>query len=97
MGEAAKGDQLQIAKDGARKNYKDAQLICKADLGSCNAVRLGLALNLSVFYYEVDNNHREAITVGDEAMSEALKKIDDCDEESFRDAKGIIDMLRENL
>ena len=30
-------------------------------------------------------------------MSEALEKIDDVDEETFRDAKSIIELLKENL
>ena len=30
-------------------------------------------------------------------MSDALEKIDDVDEETFRDAKSIIELLKENL
>ena len=30
-------------------------------------------------------------------MTEALEKIDDVDEETFRDAKSIIELLKENL
>ena len=31
------------------------------------------------------------------ALSNALEKIDDVDEETFRDAKSIIELLKENL
>ena len=31
------------------------------------------------------------------ALSDALEKIDDVDEETFRDAKSIIELLKENL
>jgi molybdopterin synthase catalytic subunit len=31
------------------------------------------------------------------ALSEAMNKIDDVDEETFRDAKSIIELLKENL
>ena len=50
---------------------------------ACNPVRLGLALNFSVFHYEIMNNHLKAIELGETALSEALEKIDDVDEETF--------------
>jgi hypothetical protein len=50
-----------------------------------------------VFHYEVMNNHSEACTLGEKALSDALEKIDDVDEETFRDAKSIIELLKENL
>ena len=39
----------------------------------------------------------KAIECGSNALSEALEKIDDVDEETFRDAKSIIELLKENL
>tara|TARA_B110000285_G_C14980483_1_gene541112 strand:- start:240 stop:461 length:222 start_codon:yes stop_codon:yes gene_type:complete len=66
-------------------------------LNACNPIRLGLALNFSVFYYEVMNKHKEACELGENALAEALEKIDDVDEETFRDAKSIIELLKENL
>jgi len=66
-------------------------------LNACNPIRLGLALNFSVFYYEVMNDHKRACELGESALTEALEKIDDVDEEMFRDAKSIIELLKENL
>ena len=66
-------------------------------MNPCNPIRLGLALNYSVFHYEVMNNHKKACELGEAALSEALEKIDDVDEETFRDAKSIIELLKENL
>ena len=66
-------------------------------LNACNPIRLGLALNFSVFHYEVMNNHKKACELGEAALTEALEKIDDVDEETFRDAKSIIELLKENL
>ena len=42
-------------------------------------------------------NPTEAIRLGENALTEALEKIDDVDEETFRDAKSIIELLKENL
>ena len=43
------------------------------------------------------NNHKQACELGETALSDALEKIDDVDEETFRDAKSIIELLKENL
>jgi hypothetical protein len=83
-------------KNGALENYDAAQITCQS-LNPCNPIRLGLALNFSVFHYEVMNNHKKACELGEAALTEALEKIDDVDEETFRDAKSIIELLKENL
>ena len=54
-------------------------------------------MNFSVFHYEVMNDHKKACELGEAALTEALEKIDDVDEETFRDAKSIIELLKENL
>ena len=43
------------------------------------------------------NDQKKAYELGEVALSEALEKIDDVDEETFRDAKSIIELLKENL
>jgi hypothetical protein len=83
-------------KNGALEGYNKAEKFSKS-LNSCNPIRLGLALNFSVFHYEVMNNHKKACELGEAALTEALEKIDDVDEETFRDAKSIIELLKENL
>ncbi len=97
VAESASGDKLQIVKDGALDFYNQATEVSEKDLGACNPIRLGLALNFSVFHYEVMNDHKKACELGEAALQSALEKIDDCDEETFRDAKSIIELLKENL
>jgi len=43
------------------------------------------------------NDHKRACELGESALQSALDKIDECDEETFRDAKSIIELLKENL
>jgi len=50
-----------------------------------------------VFYYEVLKDPKKACELADESLTKALDKIDELDEESFRDAKSIIELLKENL
>jgi len=96
VAECAVGDQLDTVKNGALENYQLAQTTSES-LNACNPIRLGLALNFSVFHYEVMNQHKQACELGEQALSDALEKIDDVDEETFRDAKSIIELLKENL
>jgi 14-3-3 protein epsilon len=96
VAECANGDQLDTVKNGALDNYQLAQSTSES-LNACNPIRLGLALNFSVFQDEVRNNHTHACELGEHAGSDALEKIDDVDEETFRDAKSIIELLKENL
>ena len=96
MAESAQGDKLTAARDGALSHYKDAETISK-ELPACNPIKLGLALNYSVFYYEVMQDNKKACQLAETALQEAMNKIDDVDEETFRDAKSIIELLKENL
>jgi len=97
VAESATEDKLQQVKDGALEFYNKASEIANKDLEACNPIRLGLALNFSVFHFEVMNDHKKACELGENALQAALDKIDDCCEETFRDAKSIIELLKENL
>jgi len=94
IAETAQADRLENVKKEALKAYQEASGI---QLPPCNPIKLGLALNFSVFHYEVMKDHKQACTLADEALQAALDKIDDLDEENFRDAKSIIELLKENL
>lgn len=97
VAESATADKLSEVKNGALEYYNKATEISNKDLDPCNPIRLGLALNFSVFHFEVMNDHKKACELGEHALQTALEKIDDCDEETFRDAKSIIELLKENL
>ena len=97
IAESAKGDRLEATKKQALESYQEACDIAQKSLNACNSIRLGLALNFSVFFYEVMQDVKKACELGDKALQDALDKLDDCDEETFRDAQSIIELLRENL
>ena len=92
--EVATGERLETAKADAKKFYEEANNI---ELNPCSAVKLGLALNLSVFYYEVMKDRQNACKYADTALNAALSKIDELGENEFRDAKTIIELMKENL
>ena len=95
VAESATGAKLEQAKSAASEGY--ALALADSSLPACNPTKLGLALNYSVFQYEVLQNPKEAIETADQALQAALEKIDELQEEEFRDAKGIIELLKENM
>ena len=97
VAESASPDRLEEVKSGALDYYNQASALANKDLGACNPIRLGLALNFSVFHFEVMSDQKKACELGETALQNALEKIDECDEETFRDAKSIIELLKENL
>lgn len=86
IAESAKAERLQKTKTDALAAYQEACGIAEKSLNPCNSIRLGLALNFSVFHYEVMTDVKKACELGDKALQDALDKLDDCDEETFRDA-----------
>ena len=59
MAESAQGDVLDKARNGALAHYQEAETAGK-DLQACNSIKLGLALNFSVFHYEVMQDSKKA-------------------------------------
>ena len=68
VSESAKDTRLDQCKKDALSAYEEASGIAEKDLGACNSIRLGLALNFSVFHYEVMSNVKKACELGDKAL-----------------------------
>lgn len=68
VAESAQGDKLTQVKNGALDFYNQASDTANKDLEPCNPIRLGLALNFSVFYFEVMNDHKKACELGENAL-----------------------------
>ena len=62
IAENAKGDNLEKVKQAALAAYNEANAIT---LPPCNPIKLGLALNFSVFHYEAMKNHKAACDLAD--------------------------------
>ncbi|KAK2992101.1 hypothetical protein RJ640_023484 [Escallonia rubra] len=91
------GDERKQAAEDTMNSYKDAQDIALADLASTHPIRLGLALNFSVFYYEILNSSEKACSMAKQAFEEAIAELDTLGEESYKDSTLIMQLLRDNL
>ncbi|EER19395.1 14-3-3 protein epsilon, putative [Perkinsus marinus ATCC 50983] len=69
----------QLAED-AHESYRMASDIALNDLPPTNPIRLGLALNFSVFYYEVLNSPERACLLAKAAFDDAIAAMDNLDD-----------------
>ena len=66
-------------------------------LASTNPIRLGLALNFSVFYYEICEEKVEACDLAKNAFDTAIDQLDQLSEEAYKDSTLIMQLLKDNL
>jgi len=97
MAEFTSGDKRQAAVDGAGKAYKAAFDLAVAELDPTNGIRLGLALNYSVFLYEILNSPEEACSMAKKAFDDAIARLDYISEDSYKDATLIMQLIKDNL
>jgi 14-3-3 protein epsilon len=76
---------------------KNATDVAQTELTPTHPIRLGLALNFSVFYYEILNSPDRACHLAKQAFDDAIAELDSLSEESYRDSTLIMQLLRDNL
>jgi 14-3-3 protein epsilon len=87
-------------KEAAEKSliaYKSATDIAATGLPPTHPIRLGLALNFSVFYYEILNSPDRACQLAKQAFDDAIAELDTLSEDSYKDSTLIMQLLRDNL
>merc|ERR1712076_180720 len=77
--------------------YQAASGVAASDLPPTHPIRLGLALNFSVFYYEILNSPDRACHIAKQAFDDAIAELDTLNEESYKDSTLIMQLLRDNL
>merc|ERR1712130_732074 len=97
IAEFSDGDAKTQAANNAKDAYADAQAVAEKDLAVTHPIRLGLALNFSVFQYEVLQNPDEACKMARTAFEDAIAELDNVQEDSYKDSTLIMQLLRDNL
>merc|ERR1712150_429981 len=97
IAEFSEGDAKEKASESARQAYEEAQKVAEKDLAVTHPIRLGLALNYSVFQYEVLGNPDEACKMARTAFEDAIAELDNVAEDSYKDSTLIMQLLRDNL
>jgi len=96
LAEFASGEDRKEKALKAQKKYEEATKQ-GTSLPATNPIRLGLALNYSVFYYEILNQPQEACTLAKAAFDDAISELDRLPEEEYKDATLIMQLIRDNL
>ena len=97
IGEYTKGDKMKEISEKALESYNQATDIATKDLRTTNPIRLGLALNFSVFYYEIMNEPSKACEMAKQAFDDAIANIEDLPEDQYKDSTTIMQLIRDNL
>lgn len=101
-----KGDYHRYGAEFATdKTRSDASLTAYEEalkhaqsLPATQPIRLGLALNFSVFYYEILGQTDKACELAKSAFDEAMEKLDEVkDTDHYKDSTLIMQLLRDNL
>jgi 14-3-3 protein epsilon len=97
LAEFATGNDRKEAAENSLIAYKAASDISTSELVPTHPIRLGLALNFSVFYYEILNSPDRACRLAKAAFDDAIAELDTLNEESYKDSTLIMQLLRDNL
>jgi len=97
LAEFAVGNLRKESAENSLLAYKSALDIATTELPPTHPIRLGLALNFSVFYYEILNSPDRACQLAKTAFDDAIAELDTLSEDSYKDSTLIMQLLRDNL
>ena len=97
LAEFATGNDRKEAAENSLVAYKSASDVAMGGLAPTHPIRLGLALNFSVFYYEILNSPDRACRLAKAAFDDAIAELDTLSEDSYKDSTLIMQLLRDNL
>uniref|UniRef100_A0A3B3TBA5 14-3-3 domain-containing protein n=1 Tax=Paramormyrops kingsleyae TaxID=1676925 RepID=A0A3B3TBA5_9TELE len=97
LAEVAVGEEKTSIITNSQEAYQAAFDISKNEMQPTHPIRLGLALNFSVFFYEILNSPDQACKLAKAAFDEAIAELDTLNEDSYKDSTLIMQLLRDNL
>mmetsp|Transcript_15505 Transcript_15505/g.40155 ORF Transcript_15505/g.40155 Transcript_15505/m.40155 type:complete len:127 (+) Transcript_15505:2-382(+) len=97
LAEVASADSRAETVKKSAEAYESAFEISKTEMPPTHPIRLGLALNFSVFHYEIANSPEKACNLARQAFDDAIAELDTLNEESYKDSTLIMQLLRDNL
>lgn len=94
--ECVTGDKNKKAGELGHEAYKKASEKGEK-LATTHPTRLGLALNYSVFFYEILNSPEQACKLAKAAFDSAIGDLEHLEDEQYKDSATIMQLLRDNL
>ncbi|TVU24314.1 hypothetical protein EJB05_26745, partial [Eragrostis curvula] len=97
LAEFSTGNEKKAAADQALMAYQHAMVVASSELSPAHQIRLGVALNFSVFFYEILNSHERAYQVAKQAFDEAAAEINSSGDGAYKDSTLMMQLLKDNL
>ncbi|XP_072371436.1 14-3-3 protein beta/alpha-1-like isoform X2 [Scyliorhinus torazame] len=97
LSEVANGEEKKATVESSQQSYQEAFDISAKEMDPTHPIRLGLALNFSVFYYEIQNSPEKACKLAKSAFDDAIAQLDRLTDDSYKDSTLIMQLLRDNL
>ena len=96
--EFAQGQYRDESAKNAQESYQAALTLAEESLDSTHPSRIGLALNYSVFNYEILNQQAEAIKIAQKAFDEGIANLENLsDEQAYKESTMILQLIRDNI
>lgn len=89
-------EKQKASVESAQAAYNEATTL-SADLAPTNPVRLGLALNFSVFKFEILSDYDGACKLAKQAFDDAVAELDNLADDAHKESTMILQFLRDNL
>jgi len=94
--ECVTGEKNKQAGEKAHDAYKKASEKA-GGLPTTDPIRLGLALNYSVFFYEILNSPEQACKLAKTTFDAAISDLESLDDDKYKESATIMQLLRDNL
>ena len=88
--------ELQKSKEESIKSYELAFETSK-NFQPSNPIKLAIALNFSIFYYDIMNSPENASKMAKLAFDSAIADIENVTDENYKETTQILQLLKEKL
>jgi len=95
--EACLESERPIAARMSCESYEKALEISTKYLSPANCIHLGLVLNFSVLKFEILHEQKDAVDLASKHFSNAVDKLDELTETSYKDSTIVLQLLRDNV
>ena len=97
LAEFSSGTTKQQAITAATNSYEDAMKLARQELKVTHPVRVGLALNYTIFLHDEGDDMIKACEVASKIFDETMAQIDDTDMSHYKDTTLNLKLLKDNL
>ncbi|XP_046548853.1 14-3-3 protein homolog 2-like isoform X2 [Haliotis rubra] len=97
MAEISTGEKRTVSVTAATTAYQQAMELAMKELLPTNPNRLGLVLNISLFYYTILDSREKACNIGNKGVELAEENIEAAEKETWEESLRIIQVIKNNV